>query len=88
MYEKFFFISDLLLNFYRMSLLAKIGKFIKASRPFSLPCSLFPAALGYVLAENKVNTLPVFVLILIAIVLLHVAANLLNTYYDFKYKVS
>ena len=67
--------------------LSTIGKLIKAARLFSLPCSLFPIAAGYLFTEKTGNSLAVLVLISIAIILLHISANLLNTYYDFKYKV-
>ena len=66
---------------------SKIGKYIKAARLFSLPCSLFPAAAGYLFVQEKSNSLAVLVCVLTAVALLHVASNLLNTYYDFKYKV-
>ena len=67
--------------------LEKVGKFLKAGRLSSLPFSLFPAAVGYLLAEKNENSLPVLLFVNTAVAVLHVAANLLNTYYDYQYKV-
>lgn len=71
--------------------ISKLGKFFRATRPFSLICSLFPIVAGYIIANEKRNggaSLAILSFIATAILLVHAAANLLNTYFDFLAKVS
>ena len=68
-----------------------IRNWLIALRPWSFPASLLPIALaGTILYQDKtVETLYTgsFILCFLIVLSLHAAANLTNTYYDFKHGV-
>ena len=70
-----------------MQMVNDFGKYVRAARLFSLPCSVFPAAVGYIFTEKSSDSLLLLLIFSIVVLLLHVASNLLNTYYDYQYKV-
>ena len=64
----------------------KIVNCVKAARLFSLPCSIFPIIVGFLFSELRLDSRKLVILFFIstAVILIHVASNLFNTYYDFK----
>ncbi|XP_056399114.1 ubiA prenyltransferase domain-containing protein 1 [Hyla sarda] len=64
----------------------KCASYVLALRPWSFSASLTPVALGSALAYRSVGTLDILVLLMCAVAVLavHGAGNLVNTYYDFS----
>lgn len=64
----------------------KCASYVLALRPWSFSASLTPVALGSVLAYRAEGTLDFIVLLAcaVAVVAVHGAGNLVNTYYDFS----
>ncbi|XP_069803091.1 ubiA prenyltransferase domain-containing protein 1 isoform X2 [Dendropsophus ebraccatus] len=63
----------------------KCASYVLALRPWSFSASLTPVALGSALAYRSVGTLNLvlFLLCAVAVLAVHGAGNLVNTYYDF-----
>jgi len=72
-----------------MILLSKIPVYLKACRPWSFPMSVFPMLLGALCAEHKLiqKWQGVFGFAAAAVLVIHAAANLCNTYWDYTNKV-
>lgn len=64
----------------------KCAAYVVALRPWSFSASLIPVALGSALAYRVEGTIDVIVLVVCAVAVLavHGAGNLVNTYYDFS----
>ncbi|MBN3301002.1 ubiA prenyltransferase domain-containing protein 1 [Amia ocellicauda] len=64
----------------------KCAAYVLALRPWSFSASLTPVALGSVLAYKSEGTIDFVILVVcaVAVLLVHGAGNLVNTYYDFS----
>lgn len=69
--------------------LSKIPVYFKACRPWSFPMSLFPILLGVICSEHKLvqKWQAVFGFAAAAVLVIHAAANLCNTYWDYTMKI-
>lgn len=69
-----------------MGVKSKCAAYVLALRPWSFSASLTPVALGSALAYKSEGTvdLLVFMVCAVAVLVVHGAGNLVNTYYDFS----
>ena len=69
--------------------LSKIPVYLKACRPWSFPLSMFPVLLGVICSEHKLvqKWQVVFGFAAASVLVIHAAANLCNTYWDYTLKV-